>query len=198
MHRKSLAPIYKAKPSRHFVFKDDTITGTVLSIVCAESSSQSSRDRFGLTFRTTLKLYKSSAAVLRPISSIIRTQAMPFSPWFICSKMAQAVAGAHRSIEGVFSAVIPASRIRECRVRIFGLSSVSIVHLHHSVLISRRSDGKHSSSTSARLKRRIQALILFASTSSTPSESGEGVVALPTSSPICLPHLRLANSWEAT
>lgn len=37
------------------------------------------------------------------------------------------------------------------------------------------SDGEHSSSTSATLKRRIQALVLFASTSLTPSEPDGGL-----------------------
>jgi U3 small nucleolar RNA-associated protein 10 len=40
---------------------------------------------------------------------------------------------------------------------------------------SRFSDGEHSSSTSATLKRRIQALVLFASTSLTPSEPDGGL-----------------------
>ena len=35
-------------------------------------------------------------------------------------------------------------------------------------------EGEHSSSTSATLKRRIQALVLFASTSLIPSEQNEG------------------------
>lgn len=50
---------------------------------------------------------------------------------------------------------------------------------HHGLLRSRCRDGEHSSSTSATLKRRIQALVLFASTALTLSEpdastNGEG------------------------
>lgn len=40
--RKSLAPMYKSKPSKCFVFRDDTITGTMLSIVCGKLLSWSS------------------------------------------------------------------------------------------------------------------------------------------------------------
>lgn len=36
MRRKSLAPMYKSRPSKCFVLRDETITGTMLLMVYAE------------------------------------------------------------------------------------------------------------------------------------------------------------------
>jgi hypothetical protein len=62
MRRKSLAPTYKSRPSKCFVFKDDAITGTMLSMVYVEMMELAFKEMNGcrLTFWTTLKLYESS------------------------------------------------------------------------------------------------------------------------------------------
>jgi hypothetical protein len=37
IRRKSRAPMYKSRPLEYFVFKDEAITGTMLSMVCTTS-----------------------------------------------------------------------------------------------------------------------------------------------------------------